>query len=160
MDNDDLFETFCAAKRIAVIPYINGYFTAEAGAGGPLPWLQDRRSAPVNPYYSQTASGLFLEIYYGIPGKIWTPWGYWDCWGSGRRSDLATEKFFSHLDLEVHQKLKTTQMGTIGPVYKILAVEGDALPEPVVRDRSDYLDLKAAKAGWKAMLERFESKAV
>lgn len=160
MNTDDLFKTFCAAKHIADIPYINGYYTAEAGAGDPLPWLQDRRGESVNPYYSQTASGLFLEIYYGIPGKIWTPWGYWGCWGSGTVSQSATDRFMSHLTLGLHQELKIIQMDEIGPIYKILAVESDAIPEPAVRDRSDYLDYEAAMTGWKAMLKRFESKAV
>jgi hypothetical protein len=116
------------------------------------PWLGDRRDEGVNPFYNQTETGLFLEMYYGIPGKIWTPWGCWGCWGSGTGWDKKmTEAFLERLGATMYQQERYVEGacgGVIGPVYAVHRVDDMLLPDPVVRNRKKYLSYEQAKEEW------------
>jgi hypothetical protein len=37
--------------------------------------VEDRINEWVNPFHNQTSQWLFLEMYYGSPSYLWTPWG-------------------------------------------------------------------------------------
>ena len=112
-------------------------------------WLEDRRKENVNPFYSQTESGLFLELYYGIPGRIWTPWGQWDCWGSssGGWGDVMS-KFLERLGAVEHIPLRRSKMGEFGPVFALTEVDGVALPPAVIRAHDEFIEYKDARAAW------------
>lgn len=108
------------------------------------------RRGGANPYYNQTVSGLFLEFYYGTPQKIWTPWGEWHfAYVQSQQFDL--EGFMSHLTTEVYAAERTSDMGVHGPVYAILAVDGEQLPTPEVLDSKVYapMDYDTSHAEWK-----------
>lgn len=62
------------ARKIADIVF--EYFAT--GASHASPYLEDRRRETPNSFYNQTAQGFFLELYYGLPSKLWTPWGTGD----------------------------------------------------------------------------------
>lgn len=58
----------------------------------------------------------------------------------------------SRLTLREHAAGQQFEWGYYGPVYAILAIDGEELPEPVLpTDKRQYLDYKIAKAEW----ERF-----
>ena len=58
--------------------------TMEVESRGPLIHRIFRKGP--NPHYSQTKRGLALEVSYGVPSKIHTPFGYWTILGSGQGS--------------------------------------------------------------------------
>lgn len=146
MTDEELFDL---AQKVSLIPY--AYASGNSGGNSKL-WLEDRRRESVNPYYNQTESGLFLEVYYGIPGHIWTPWGQWNCWGSGsglgRHWDDAMSKILNILGAVMYKPLKRNYIGDFGPVYKITSVCGIKLPPAVVRHPDSFLEYEVAKETW------------
>jgi hypothetical protein len=119
-------------------------------------WLEERRGESVNPFYSQTASGLCLEMYYGLPNKVWTPWGAWGFGGSGS-GDFAsiTKRLLAECDAEMVQERTTNFMGVYGPVYCLKRVGDIALPAAVARPRTDFISYEDAKAQWEALVARY-----
>jgi len=106
------------------------------------------RADGVNPFYSQTLNGLYLEFYYGGPSKVWTPWGEW-YFAAAQSYQTDLDGFMSRLTLREHIAQHNTAQGTIGPVYAILAIDGVELPEPVLpTDRRQYLSYEDSKAEW------------
>lgn len=115
-------------------------------------WLEDRRNEEVNPRYHQAESGLFLELYYGIPGSIWTPWGNWNCWGSGSGNwNDAIQELLKRLGAVEHIPLKRSLMGEIGPVYALTSVHGVPLPPAVERRRDEHLTYEKVMEAWRSL---------
>jgi hypothetical protein len=144
-------EIFMAARAIANMAY--EYASPSVGAES---WLDDRRDEEVNPYYSQTEQGIFLEIYYGRPGKIWTPWGQWTCWGSSSGDwTKALPQMLERLGATVVQDRQIIKgYGEVGPVYAIHRVDELELPEPKVRT-SKPLPYNESKRLWRDMVEKY-----
>jgi len=143
------FRIFLAARKIADLSY---EFASPSTKGNP--WLDDRRDEGVNPYYNQTETGLFLEMY-SIPGKIWTPWGSWGCWGSGTGWDKKmTEAFLERLGATIYQEEKYVEGafgGVYGPVYAVHRVDDIQLPDPVARNKKEYLSYEQSDHEWKKL---------
>lgn len=119
-------------------------------------WLDEWRGESVNPFYSQTASGLFLEMYYSLPNKVWTPWGYWSFGGSGSGDfTIITKRLLEECGAEVFQERATSAMGVHGPVYRLQRVGDIVLPDAAVRPRADYISYEDAKAQWEALVARY-----
>lgn len=147
MDENSLFALVCKVADLA-FEYASPEVMSDL-------WLEDRRGEEVNPFYSQTESGIFLELYYGQPGSIWTPWGKWNCWGSGAGYwDEVMPEFLQRLGAVEHTPLSRTSMGEFGPVYKLTCVDGIALPDAVKREQDAYLDYKDAKEAWSKLKDR------
>lgn len=117
------------------------------------------RIGGVNPYYSRTTTGLYLEFYYGYPSKLWTPGGRWNFVGSTHtpayvNKDDLVEPFMCHLTTELHRPMTQDKWGCYGPIYAIHQVEGDDVEPPGVVaafSRDGYEDMKrdwAALAEW------------
>jgi len=148
------FDLYVAARRVADIVFEYASPDVEDEM-----WLEDRREeAGVSPSSSQTASGLFLELYYGQPSMIWTPWG---CWGFGGSSGgwwkEALPKLLERLGATLHTPEAVTHRGHYGPVYAIHKVDDMALPEPVERPKDEFIPRKEAGAIWKTLTERYET---
>ena len=108
----------------------------------------DYRAGGINPIYNQTLDGLFLEFYYSGPSKLWTPWGYWH-FSATQPGQFDLEGFMSRLTLAVHREAENTRNGTVGPIYAILAVDGEALPKPMLPvDARQLLPRDVAHAEW------------
>lgn len=119
------------------------------------------RIGGVNPYYCRTTSGLYLEFYYGYPSKLWTPGGRWSFTGSTvtyggvRREDLV-EPFMQRLATRLHEPMSQSKWGCYGPVYAILAVDGEPVEPPgevIPFSKDGYAEMKAewaALADWAA----------
>lgn len=119
------------------------------------------RVGGVNPYYNRTTSGLYLEFYYTYPSKIWTPGGYWAMTGStvtpgGVDADELVGRFMRHIDTRLHEPVHHSNWGTYGPVYAILAIDGEPIDPPgeVIRFSKDgYQQMKTEWAdlaeGWR-----------
>ncbi|WP_433716925.1 hypothetical protein ACQP2U_43615 (plasmid) [Nocardia sp. CA-084685] len=96
------------------------------------------RIGGVNPFGHQTESGLYLEISYNMPSKLWTPWGYWRFAGTCAVDDARCERFLSRFSLRVHEQGRDIRdirhpgahLGYFGPVYAILDIEGDPVETP------------------------------
>lgn len=121
--------------------------------------LTHREGGP-NPYYNRTSSGLYLEFYYGHPARLWTPWGEWHISGtvsnvSGMTEEERNAGFMARLTAEAHQPLTRTVMGEVGPIYKLLAVDGVLLPEPGKIEEFHRLPsdgFTKAKEHWKSLV--------
>jgi len=139
------FDLFVAARKIADL--VHSYPNDQL-------WMLDRRNAAPNPYYKQTESGLFLEMYYGLPSRLWTPWGEWHFGGSGSGDwDPVHPVILARLGATEYQP----EMGYIGPVYAIHRVDGDiTLPDPIVRPHEQYMSYKDALAAWEQMTARYQ----
>jgi hypothetical protein len=109
------------------------------------------RVGGINPYYNRTTSGLYLEFYYGYPSKIWTPGGYWAMTGStvthgGHTAEAVVAPFMARLTTRLHEPQQHSPWGCYGPVYAILAVDGEPVDEPgdVIHFAKDgYSEIKA-----------------
>lgn len=120
------------------------------------------RRGGVNPYYNRTSSGLYLEFYYGFPSKIWTPGGYWSMTGStsclfGEVEELAA-RFMSRVDVRLTEAGSQSKWGYYGPVYAIVAIDGDPVEWagaviPYASDR--YAEIKSE---WAALAEGWDGK--
>lgn len=116
------------------------------------------RSGGVNPYYNRTASGLYVEFYYGYPSKVWTPGGYWAMTGStvtpgGVDKDELVAKFMARVTTVLTQSMRQTRLGCYGPVHAILAIDGEPIEQPgevtpFAKDR--YCEIKTE---WAALAE-------
>jgi hypothetical protein len=108
------------------------------------------RAGGVNPLYRRTASGLYLEFYYGYPSKIWTPGGRWSMTGSTitrpyvNKEDLVAP-FMARLTTRLYESERHDRWRSYGPVYAILAIDGDPVEEP---GPVDHLDYSAVKEQW------------
>lgn len=114
--------------------------------------MEDRRNERANPFYNQTADGLFLELYYGMPSSLWTPWGKWDFGGSGGGCwntllPLILERFGATL----HQPLRRSSMGEFGPVYALHKVSDTPLPNPIELDNAAYASYEDSRAAWEEL---------
>ena len=119
--------------------------------------LEDRRKESANPFYSQTRSGLYLEMYYGKPSTLWTPWGKWGFGGSGSGSwATIMPEILRRLGATVHIKKTNTENGTFGPVYAIHSFDGMVLPEPETCPRTEYFTYEVSKAEWNGLAEMFQ----
>lgn len=119
-------------------------------------WVADRRSESANPFYDQTVDGIFLEMYYGMPSKLWTPWGKYGFAGSGSgRWDALLPKILERLGATVYSEEEVTDMGSFGPVYALHKVDDTPLPEPARRVHADYISYEESKEAWKDCTERY-----
>lgn len=115
-------------------------------------WLEDRRGESVNPFYGQTSRGLFLEMYYGLPSTLHTPWGKWGFVGSGSGDfTVMVQDLLGELGpVYTASPKKITDMGEFGPVYSIKGLAQHL--DPV-----DYLHYDAANDIWDEMTARYRS---
>jgi hypothetical protein len=91
----------------------------------------------------QMSSGLLILEFWGVFGALYTPWGYrrivpYSCASSKNLPDL-NKNLQKYLTLEYKDFGGTEATG--GKIYKIVAIDGRRLPEPVERG---YLDLSSA----------------
>lgn len=134
------------AKRIAEI---FDEHTNESGQQASM----GHRAGGANPFYNQTLDGLYLEMYYGGVSKLWTPWGHWH-FAAAQPYQVDLDAFLSRLTLETHMEEQNGGMGTIGPVYAILGIEGVELPTPQLpADKCQYLEYEVAKREWERLFE-------
>lgn len=116
------------------------------------------RAGGVNPYYNRTASGLYIEFYYGYPSKIWTPGGYWAMTGgthtpAGVSADELAPRFMRRLTTKPHLPVSHSRWVTYGPVYAVLAVDGEPVDEPGAVTRFTADGYEEAKSEWAALAE-------
>ncbi len=121
-------------------------------------WVEDRRRDSVNPFYNQTKQGLFLEVYYGAPSVLWTPWGKWGFTGPAY-GDLSktTKEFLRRLGAVMCVKERTSNLvGVYGPVYALYRIDDQPLPAPIRRaSREDYLTDEEAELEWERLTAEY-----
>lgn len=115
------------------------------------------RAGGINPYYNRTTSGLYLEFYYGLPSKIWTPGGYWAMTGStsfiaGQAERLAA-LVMRHLDAKLHLPMRQDRNGCYGPVFAIWAIDGELVDAPGDVIRFSKLGYHEMRAEWAELAE-------
>ncbi len=113
--------------------------------------FSDRRRQPANPYYNQTASGFFLELYYGGPSKLWTPWGSWKvvsgiC-GTAEDVEDVVDMLIKRFGATVH----ISETEGFGPVYALHAIDSKALPRPLELSKSAYASYEEAVDAWRKL---------
>lgn len=115
--------------------------------------LGDQRKEPVNPFYNQTESGLYLEAYYGLPSILWTPWGKWSFsgWGSGDWDPVWPE-LIQRLGATVFRPLIVDNiLGEFGPIYALHSIDAEPLPEPKLRMKDTFLEYNTVKEAWTSL---------
>lgn len=120
-------------------------------------YLEDGRNEPANPLYDQTASGLMLELYYGVPNMFWTPWGKWN-FGGGASGKWQVEMSFlmEHLSLLEARPIYNNAEGTFGPIYGIYSIHKFILPNPVFREKDSYMEYQLARETWAMLTEEYQ----
>jgi hypothetical protein len=120
--------------------------------------IHDWRSEKVNPFWNQTQSGLFIEMYYGVPGDIYTPLGKWNCWGGGHGRFDFEEFFKRHMQLTVAVDYRESHMGRFGPVFAVHSFKGIALPEPIMKvSNDDFIPYEVANQQWQEIVSALAS---
>lgn len=147
------YELFKSVHRVAEIVYecIDKVFASERRP------MEDRRKEKPNPYYNQTASGIFMERYYGLPSSLWTPWGKWNIGGSGTGSqkwDEVMELLHDRLGITVYKPVRNESIGTIGPVYFVTKVDDQVLPPPVELARGNYQSYDDVNKAWAELTKK------
>ena len=120
--------------------------------------MEDRRQQGCNPYYNQTSNGFFLEMYYSLPNKLWTPWGEYGFGGSGgglweKVLPEILERLGTNVD-KPHKAVEQTKMGVFGPVYAIRRIDNVILPEPVELKESSYDSYKDTNKAWETLTKQ------
>lgn len=111
------------------------------------------RVGGANPFYNQTANGLYLEFYYGSPSEVWTPWGKWH-FAAAQSRYVDLEGFMARLTVREEVPEMHKARGTYGPVYALLAIDGEKLPEPqLLTDRQQYFEYEAVLEEWPRLFE-------
>ncbi len=122
------------------------------------PYKEDRRKEGANPYYNQTSEGLYLELYYGTPSSLWTPWGKWNFGGSGGGSwNSILPSLIERFGATLYQPLRRSKMGEFGPVYALHKVDDTPLPDPVELKNSAYVSYKDLNAVWEELTKQYKS---
>jgi hypothetical protein len=145
---------YALTRKVADI--IFEYATSRVGdSNSDKPWMEDRRKEGVNPFYNQTADGLYLELYYGMPSSLWTPWGKWGFGGSGSGSwENILPSLLERFGATLHQPLRTSKMGEFGPVYALHKVDDKPLPDSVELDNSAYASYEDSKTAWEELAKQ------
>ncbi len=145
---------YSQARRIADIVF--EYASGDVGVSFDYIWMQDRRGESPNPYYKQTHRGFFLEGYYGQISTLWTPWGEYGFGGSGSGSwEKVKPEILKRLGAVEHKPLRITEMGEIGPVWAVNSIDGEELPDPIERPRSQFATSREVDKAWKELTTQF-----
>lgn len=116
-------------------------------------WME-LRDEGANPYYNQTASGLFLELYYGLPSTLWTPWGKFLFGGSGSGDwRPIVETVLSKTGAVCVQQGRQTDIGHFGPYYALKRVGDLQLPLARAKRRSEFIPYRESVQQWEAMVD-------
>ena len=144
------YKLYCAARRVANL-------ICDAASRHKL-WFADQRSQGSNPFYNQTANGLFLEFYYGGPSSLWTPWGKYSFRGSSSGNwDKMWEELSGLLGAALYKPEQNTEMGCFGPVFALHKLEGGVLPEPIELAKTHFDPYEKVKNAWDEMTMRYQS---
>lgn len=146
-DNDDIYRAIGLIRLMAIA------YTKEPEREL---WMELWKNEAPNPYYCQTASGLFLELYYGMPSTLWTPWGKHNLWGSGSGHwDEVAELMVARLGGTLHRPARyEPNYGEIGAVYALSKVDSIPLPVAVVQPRTQFMSYEDSNLDWAAMVSR------
>jgi hypothetical protein len=155
----DLYDAEFYALMRKVADIILGYTTSKVGdPDRDKPWVEDWRNETVNPFYNQTADGIYLELYYGMPSRLWTPWGKWKFIGSGSGSwENITPSLLERFGATLHLPLRTDKMGEFGPVYELHKVDDTPLPDPIRLNHTSYDSYEKLKVAWGELTRQYKS---
>lgn len=152
------YTTYKAVRALADLVFAEFY--KAGGSSDPASraeaWLEDRRNESVNPFYDQTENGLVLELYYGLPSKIHTPWGGWSFTGSGSSPRDWFEDLVQTITEQTQATVHCPSMGRHGPWFALGKI-GDYQCGPAVpREIAAYLPYESARDIWAAMTARYK----
>ncbi len=119
-------------------------------------WMALRKNRP-NPFYNQTAEGLVLELYYGLPNTLWTPWGKYRIGGSGSGNwEPTVESALPRLGaICLRGERYSSSEGVIGPYYTLSRVDDFDLPEAALKSHGDYTGYEETNKRWAEACQRF-----
>ncbi|MBZ0189008.1 MAG: hypothetical protein K8F91_22375 [Candidatus Obscuribacterales bacterium] len=121
-------------------------------------WIIDHRSEKSNPFYNQTANGLFIEHCYGRVNKLWTPWGLWRFIGSSSGNwDAVWKEVADPFGPTLHTSKQINSMDEFWSVFAIIKFGEQQLPSAVVLDQSRYDSYQDVKAAWEKLAARYRS---
>jgi hypothetical protein len=120
-------------------------------------WFDDRRKQSSNPFYDQTAGGLFVEHYYDSICDLWTPWGKWNFIGSscGDWPSIWTE-VSELLGATMHQPRRVSSMGPYGPIFAITRFGGKTLPQAMALERQAYASYDEVHEAWEKLTAQYD----
>lgn len=133
-------ELFDAASALRLAEMVFEHF-APHGTNDGRPELWDNREHDPRFMLHRTESGLYLEMFNGIPSRIWTRWGEWDiAYGTSYAPHLqASRELLSRLWLgQVNGPFQMAPGVEIGPLYAVGALEGERVLVPRLSDDIPY----------------------
>jgi len=114
-------------------------------------WMEDARwNEPYLDDWSRTQQGFLLEICYGQPSMLWTPWGQWSFGGAGCGDWKPTfPKVVKRLGLTRWRPMEETDGVTRGPWYGVHKVDDLELAEPKLPEFTlVYPQASEIRAAW------------
>lgn len=135
-------------------------YSSKGKDDGLKPRLCDsRETASANPFYGRTLNGLYLELYYGLPAELCTPWGRWSfCGGGSGHWHHVLPEILERFGATLHRPVEQVSGGTIGPFYALHHVDGEALPGPAELP-GQPATFKELRAAWEVMTAQYRAEA-
>jgi hypothetical protein len=142
-----------------VINIIFEYTTSEIDPFNDKPYMHDlRKNIKPNPFYNQTADGLYLEFYYGAPVALWTPWGKLKFASSGCGCwESIIPGLLQRFDAKMYEELKKNRMGEFGPIYALHKVDDMTLPSPLQLKKEEYRSYEDIEAEWQVLTKEHDT---
>lgn len=88
----------------------------------------------LNPFSYQTESGLYLELYFSTPYRIWTPWGAVTLTNVHGDWFTILPDLLQRLGAEMYRPIRRGKNDQDGPVYKLTKVDEIQLPPAIECD--------------------------
>lgn len=131
--------------------YIHTFVTEDSrdGSGKVVGEFAGRFRVGPNPTYSQTKEGLVLEMYYGAPARIHTPYGHWRIVGGDSGGwERVFKAIKEPLGLELYIEGKKTSYGDLGPHYAITKWKEKIISWPVYKEGPESISFENFKTIW------------
>ncbi len=119
----------------------------------------------INTFYNQIVEngGIGLEIYYGLPSRIYTPLGYIrvaTCYTNISDRNKIMERLTEEYGLVTVREETYGSLGVTGPVYAItkLPWSDETLPVFEYKERADYMEHRVAKEKYFQICDELNSK--
>lgn len=151
-------ELFDAAGAHRLAEMVFEHF-APYGADDGRPELCDSRDQSPRFMMHRTDSGLYLDMFNGVPSRILTRWGEWEiAYGDSREPHLeASRDLLRRLWVgQVNEPFQLAPGVEMGPLYAVGALDGEYLLTPKLSDDIPYPYTQSRlAASWQSVISQF-----
>jgi len=113
--------------------------------------LGDMSKDCLNPKNYQTKSGLFFELDYSKPYRIWTPWGAVTLVDVHGDWHYVLPVLLQRLGAEMYRPIRRWKLCQDGPVYKLTKVDEILLPSAIELEHFNYKNISTVLVAWERL---------